>query len=238
MKNQNNHFYKMFSPEQLAKIDATEPGGPIPGLIPYGLTFLTGPKFSGKSFLMLQAGCALGSAGQFLGLALRPGRVLYYALEDTPGDLRERIVRQGMKPDTRIDYCLALRPLHLGGLEELDLFALRGEYDLIVIDSFRRALMGLDLRKEAVLFENILFLLRKVAVQNRLAIAAIQPTFARRPAVDAIVLELARAADCMLEIQEGPVRMNSTLSVRLKGMEEVKLAIWFDTETFTWQLME
>lgn len=67
----------------------------VPGLLPEGLMLLAARPKVGKSWLALQLAIAVATGGEFFGRRLRPGRVLYLALEDNERRLVSRLGKLG-----------------------------------------------------------------------------------------------------------------------------------------------
>lgn len=63
----------------------------VPDLIPEGLTILAGPPKLGKSWMVLDMGCAVAEGGETLGKECEQGDVLYLALEDNRRRLKSRV---------------------------------------------------------------------------------------------------------------------------------------------------
>ncbi len=228
--------------EELAAAEFPEPEGPIPGLIPNGLTILGGRPKRGKSWLMLQAGCSLAVGGKFLERDLRLGKVLYYALEDRPKRLKDRTARLGIPGFALIEYELSIQPLHLGGLAALEQAARHGGYQMIVIDTIRRALPGRDFNKDGALFDDVLSRLQQMAQQNHLAIVAILHTrkssggFDPDPVDDVLgSTGLTASADCVLALYTEQGRKGATLKGRGRDLDDIDLALQFDPLTCAWQ---
>ncbi len=228
--------------EELAAAEFPEPEGPIPGLIPNGLTILGGRPKRGKSWLMLQAGCSLAVGGKFLERDLRLGKVLYYALEDRPKRLKDRTARLGIAGFALIEYELSIQPLHLGGLAGIEQAVRYGGYQMIVIDTIRRALPGKDFNKDGALFDDVLSKLQQMAQQNHLAIVAILHTrktsagFDPDPVDDVLgSTGLTASADCVLALYTEQGRKGATLKGRGRDLDDIDLALQFDPLTCAWQ---
>ncbi len=229
--------------EELAAAEFSEPEGPVPGLFPNGLTILAGRPKRGKSWLMLQLGCALGLGGRFLERDLQPARVLYYALEDPPRRLKERTERLGIPAQASIEFELSILPLQLGGLAALEQAARSGEYQMIVIDTIRRAMPGMDFNREGALFDDILSQLQVLAQQNHIAIVCVLHTrkssagFDPDPVDDVLgSTGMTASADCVLALYTDPASKATTLKGRGRDLDDIDLTIHFDPVTCAWQL--
>jgi len=74
--------FKVYSARELAKLEFKTPKWLYPFVLPEGLSILVGKPKVGKSWLALQIGVDLARIGK---------KVVYLALEDTPGRLQKRI---------------------------------------------------------------------------------------------------------------------------------------------------
>ena len=231
-----------WSMAELAAEQFPEPEGPIPGLIPNGLTLLGGRPKRGKSWLMLRAGCSLALGGKFLERDLQQGKVLYYALEDRGKRLQERTQKLGIPASAQIEFETALPPLHLGGLAALEQAISQGGYTLVVIDTIRRALPGKDFNKDGALFDDVLSRLQTLAGQKCIAIVAVLHTrkttggFDPDPVDDVLgSTGLTASADMVLALYTEQGRKGATLKGRGRDLEDVDLALTFDPITCAWQ---
>lgn len=113
----------------LAELYATDfppPRFVVPDLLPAGLTILAGRPKLGKSWLALQVAAAVGAGQTVLDQAAEGGRVLYLALEDTPGRLKDRALKQQIPGHAAITFHTAWAPLAQQGLVDLLLAAGQG----------------------------------------------------------------------------------------------------------------
>jgi hypothetical protein len=228
--------------EELAAAEFPEPDGPVPGIIPNGLTVLGGRPKRGKSWLMLQAGCSLGVGGMFLDHQLKLKKVLYYALEDRPRRLKERTARLGIPVYALIEFELALKPLQLGGLAQVEQAARYGGYQMIILDTIRRAMPGKDFNKDGALFDDILGQLQTLAQQTDTAIVTILHTrkstagFDPDPVDDVLgSTGLTASADCVLALYTEQGKKGATLKGRGRDLDDIDLALEFDKDTGCWQ---
>ena len=156
---------------ELMAADFPDPTGPLPGIIPTGLTILGGRPKRGKSWLMLQCAYALATGGKFLDHDLAKNKVIYYALEDSPRRLKDRLAKFEPDPDALIEFERELKPLHLGGLDQIR--AAAEDHYLIVIDTLGRSMPGRDFSKDAGLFADVLGQLQTIAIEKNIAIVVI-----------------------------------------------------------------
>ena len=228
--------------EELAAAQFPEPEGPIPGLIPNGLTILGGRPKRGKSWLMLQAGCSLALGGKFLDHDLHLGKVLYYALEDRGKRLQTRTAQLGIDRSALIEFETQLQPLHLGGMAAVENAVRLGGFALIVIDTIRRALPGKDFNKDGALFDDVLSRLQTLALEKYIAIVAVLHTrkssagFDPDPVDDVLgSTGLTASADMVLALYTEQGKKGATLKGRGRDLDDVDQALEFDPLTCAWQ---
>jgi hypothetical protein len=114
----------------------------VPGILPEGVTILSGKPKLGKSWLVLGLCIAVASGGRALGhIPVEKGRVLYLALEDGPRRLQRRCrkILAGQLPLDDIDFALAWPRLDTGGLDEIERWIQQNPNGrLIVVDTLWR----------------------------------------------------------------------------------------------------
>lgn len=118
----------------------------VPGLLPAGLTFLSGRQKIGKSWLSLQLCGAIASGGKMFNLDVPRGPVLYCALEDTPRRIKARTQKQNWTRGLPVDFIFSdsfeseIGDMTKGGSDRLlNMIAVEG-YKLVIIDPFNRAI--------------------------------------------------------------------------------------------------
>jgi hypothetical protein len=83
---------ELWTAERLMGTDFPVPRWAVPGIICEGLSLLAGPPKVGKSWLSLDLALSIAAGGKAFGaIPVRPGPVLYLALEDTPRRLKSRV---------------------------------------------------------------------------------------------------------------------------------------------------
>jgi replicative DNA helicase len=216
--------------------------GPLPGIIPNGLTIFGGRPKRGKSWFMLQAGCTFAIGGKFFESDLEIGRVLYYALEDPPRRLKERTARLNIDPSALIEFRIGIKPLQLGGLAEIESAARSEGFQMIVIDTIRRAMPGKDFTKDGALYDDILSRLQTIAHETNIAIVVILHTRKSTAGLDPDPVDdvlgstgLTASADCVLALYRDAQTSNGRLLGRQRDGEDIDLTIYFDPVTCAWQ---
>lgn len=227
---------------ELKNGDFPEPDGPVPGLFPNGLTVLGGRPKRGKSWLMLQAACSVALGGRFLERELKCKKVLYYILEDQPRRLKDRLAKLGILACEDITFEQELQPLHLGGLARIEQEITDNEFELIVIDTIRRAMPGKDFNKDGALFDDVLGKLQTLAQRTAVAIVAVLHTrklgngFDPDPVDDVLgSTGLTASADCVLALYTEQGKKGAVLKGRGRDLSDIDLALTFDELTCAWQ---
>jgi len=228
---------------ELMATDFPDPSGPLPGIIPIGLTVLGGRPKQGKSWLMLQCAYALATGGRFLDHELAANKVIYYALEDSPRRLKDRLAKFDPAPDALIEFERELLPLDLEeGMDQIR--AAAEDHYLIVIDTLGRAMPGRDFSKDGGLFAEVLGKLQTIAIEKNIAIVLILHT--RKPAamehdpIDDILGStqgLTAAPDCVLALYKEQGKTGARLQGRGRDFDDIDLTIEFDRITCAWQLV-
>jgi len=143
----------------------------VPGLIPIGLTFLSGLPKAGKSWLALQIACAVGTGGEVLGIKVPKRKVLYLALEDGPHRLQSRLRLRDTLEDTNIIFETQWSLLEDTGQYDLETAIKDEKYSFVVIDTMSR-FCGKDQLKSDEM-SKYLGPLQKLALTNNLSILVI-----------------------------------------------------------------
>ena len=108
----------------------------IDGLIPEGVTLLSGSPKIGKSWMLLGMGIGVSTGGSFLNASCTQGSVLYLALEDNPRRLQSRLrmCMGGEEFPTGLDFDTSWNRFPLG-LRELDRMLSEHPYSMVMIDT-------------------------------------------------------------------------------------------------------
>ena len=132
---------------ELLEMEFPPPTWAVRDLLSVGLATLGGKPKLGKSWLALQLACAVVNGEPFLGHNVSQGDVLYLALEDPPRRLQGRLRKQRAPGTGRIRFETRWPYLKDGGLDNLIALIERPDekrYILLIIDTFSRAIGGLD----------------------------------------------------------------------------------------------
>lgn len=118
-----------------------EPQWIVPDLIPEGLTLLVGAPKVGKSWFLLDVGIEAAFGGVFGGRDVAACSVLYLALEDPSGRLRDRaqlLVRDRPRPAGTRFQVERVWPQGTEGFTKLERTLAGGKYGLVLVDTLQR----------------------------------------------------------------------------------------------------
>ncbi|KAK1548211.1 hypothetical protein Q3G72_032010 [Acer saccharum] len=139
-----------FAPESVAQfLNRPAPNWIIKGVVPRaGLAVIYGASSSGKTFFTLDLVGAIARGTQWRGTAVKRGRVLYVVAEGA-GGFRNRLQAycefHGVDPDD-FDVCFLRQAPNLLAKDDIREFLEQvlaaGRFDVIVIDTYARAMAG------------------------------------------------------------------------------------------------
>lgn len=223
---------------ELYAADFPPPRLVVPELLPAGLTILAGRPKLGKSWLALQVAAAVGAGQAVLDQPAARGGVLYLALEDTPGRLKERALTQQIPATAQITFHTAWAPLTQQGLVDLLLAAGQG-YRLIVVDTLSRS-MGRADPMDAVDMTLLLSSLQRLAARHDLALLLIdhhrKPAAGAGDAIDDILGSTAKAGvvDAAWGLYKQRGEAQAVLKVTGRDLAERELALAWDEARCLW----
>jgi hypothetical protein len=225
---------------ELYAADFPPPRFVVPDLLPAGLTILAGRPKLGKSWLALQVAAAVGASANVLDQRADAGSVLYLALEDTPGRLKERALKQGIPAAAAITFHTEWAPLSQEGLVDLLLAASAG-HRLIVIDTLSRSIGRAD-PMDAVDMTLLLGSLHRLAARHDLALLLVdhhrKPAPGVGDAIDDIFGSTAKAGivDAAWGLYKQRGEQSAVLKVTGRDLSERELALTWTPERCMWQV--
>lgn len=233
-------YKKIWTVDDLLSTEFPEPKWAIPDLIPEGLTILGGRPKKGKSFLSLQMAQAIATGGMFFNHEVEQGEVLFYALEDNPRRIKDRLIKMGVKPGTKITFLHEIKPLHEGGISELYENIVIDRYRYIVVDTLAKASRGIDQNKQAIM-SRVWSEIQTTAINHNSPLQFIDHT--RKPMginadpIDDIMASTIKtgAADAILAIYSEQGKAGSRLMGRGRDISDIDLRIHWDPITFCFQ---
>jgi len=218
-----------------------EPNWIIPGLIPPGLTFLAGRPKVGKSWMALQIAHSKATGGKFFGKDVPPGRVVYYAFEDRPSRIKERMTLQGVPMTAAIEFDTERIRLQSGGIERIQRDIEDG-ISLIVIDTLSRAFGMTDQDDLAEMTVQTGYL-QELAQDSNIGLLVIdhhkKPNGFNNDPIDDIIGSTGKAATADAAI--GLYRSNGRKEVVLKAVgrdfDDVELSLEWDPTLCCWRCL-
>jgi hypothetical protein len=222
-----------------------EPRWAVPGLLPAGLTICGGRPKVGKSWLGLQLACAVASGGPVLDTRAQQGRVLVLALEDPPRRVKDRMIKQGWPAGLPVDvlplglFQEKVGDLGKGGGRRLACQIERGQYRLVVIDTFTRAFAG-D-QNDHVEMSLSLAPIQEAAQTLNTAVLIIdhlrKGVGGDSDAVVDLLGSTAKAAlcDAVMGLYRERGKASARLLVTGRDLEERSLALTMDWQSGTWR---
>ena len=226
------------------------PAWVVEGLLPTGLTILSGRPKSGKSFLSLQLAVAVASGTRFLDRPTQEGAVLYVALEDSEGRLQRRLRTWDVPAHLPLQIELAWPSLAGGGfgesgLEKLLAYIVTLGVRLVVIDTLSRAFMGgaarLDWNDQGDV-TRVLAPLQTAAIAHSLAVVCVdhhrKPNGMVASPIDDLLGSSAKSGvlDTALGLYRERLTGKGTLAITGRDVEEGELALQWDGATCAWQI--
>ena len=125
-----------FTTEYLANHELPPVNYLVDDVIGSGLSLLAGEAKIGKSLLVLQLACAVANGETFLGKNVAQGRVLYFAIEDTPSRIQQRLLVMGLTPSARCHISTECRTLDNGLADTISAFVSKyPDTVLVIIDT-------------------------------------------------------------------------------------------------------
>jgi len=144
----DNWHDDLISSDTILTTEWPEPNWAVPNLLPTGLSILGGAPKVGKSFLGLQLMHVVVSGSEFLDHKVEQGPALYFAVEDPPRRLQDRMRKQGWRSGLPATFLTLgsfedrIGDLRCGGAERIARQIQIQKHRLVVIDTLSRALRG------------------------------------------------------------------------------------------------
>ena len=206
----------------------------VPDLLPPGLSLLAGPPKVGKSWLTMQCAAAVGSGGELFGQPVPRGRVLVFALEDSPRRLQLRLQKQEVSSKADIVW-----RWEWPGWEKVQSELTNESYKLVIIDTVSRVL-GTEDQNDASAMTAAFDPWQRCGLDHDICILACDHTrkSADGNSLDRIRGSLAKAAvaDAILILTRESGRQNATLEVTGRDVEEERsLQLEWDDQRCLWE---
>jgi len=236
-------FPRVWTCSELIESTFPEPVWAVPGLIPAGLTILAGSPKIGKSWLALHIATALSIGGAVLGQIKVPKAedLLYLALEDTPRRLKNRLDKMGAISSVNLNIVTEW-PRGPKAIELLDRWMeAHPDTKVVIIDTLQRVRALGDHPPSYAEDYSEVGLLKSFA--DRHGIAVIVLTHTRKMAADDYLhmvtgtTGISAAADTVICLTRTRGQADAVLSATGRDIDEQELALRFDTEIGTWNIL-
>jgi RecA-family ATPase len=229
-----------FTVDELLNADLPEQKWLVNELIPVGLVSLAGRPKVGKSWMALQLAVAVATGGRFLDKQVEQGAVLYIALEDGKGRLKNRLEAINVEKNSGmpLTFKSKYRLLNAGGLDDLYLEAESGFYKLIVIDTFGRAVGQIEVRDYS---ENVSILapLQSLAQRTDTTILLVDhhSKLSRSNPIYDLIGSIGKAGtyDTIAGLYREQGKQGAKFAVIGRDQDDIELSVEFDHTTYCWQ---
>ncbi|MBU4217748.1 MAG: AAA family ATPase [Actinobacteria bacterium] len=248
---EDNHQQELEAPQGfdaggLMKMSLGETQWTVPGILPEGLTLLCGKPKQGKSFLSINIGLAVAYGGKALGEDVEYGEVLALCLEDGWRRLQGRLARMlqdDAAPDS-LHFFIDWPRLDDGGIEHLENWVTQHpNCRLIIVDTLAKVRERTKGNGHIYLDDySALQPLKSLADNHGITVLAVHHLRKSESLTDPLdevsgSTGLTGSADAVMILKRSHDRSDSELMVVGRDMEDVELAVDFDSPTFTWQVL-
>jgi RecA-family ATPase len=216
----------------------------VPDYLAPGLTFLVGKPKVGKSWLALQLALSVLTGGKMFDKDVRAGRVLILALEDNERRLNDRMKKQGwqVRPGS-VDFMMSdtfrdqIAALNAGGGKRLLKFIDKNHYQVVIVDTFSRAIQGDQL--DAGEMTEAVGPLQQYALNKGVALVIIDHMPKNSPSqnpIDHVYGSVGKAGvtDSLWGLYKEQGRAGAKLAITGRDVAETELKLTFDLRGFYW----
>ena len=238
---------KLWTARTLMDTEFPAPRWAVPGVLCEGLSLLAGPPKVGKSWLSLDLAIAVAGGGKAFGtIPVRPGPVLYLALEDTPRRLKERMGKLlgDDKPPPGLDIATDWPTLPAGGdVAIASWLDAHPDARMVVLDVFARirgpvppGMSAYDADYAAVT--------RAKRIADHYAVALVVLHHVRKAGSEDFLQEvsgtngIAGAADATLVLKRARGQADGTLYVTGRDVAEAEYPLSYDKATGHWTKLQ
>lgn len=223
-----------------------EPRWVVPGYLPEGLTLLAGRPKLGKSWLGFGLALAVASGGAAFGsVRVEQGESLYLALEDTPKRLQSRLgmMLHGEPAPDGLHLACAWPRLDQGGLQHLEAWLdEHQEARLLIVDTLQKLRPPQD-GYRGLYEQDYAALAGLKQLADRHGVAVLVVHHLRKGSSEDPLEEvsgttgLTGAADTVWVLRRDRGRMDASLFVTGRDVEEQEVALRFDPAFGLWCLL-
>jgi hypothetical protein len=237
-----------FSANELMKIDFPEPKWAIPGILPEGLNIFAGKPKHGKSILALNTAIAIASGVKALGkINVVQGEVIYFALEDTPRRLQNRLemmLADPLKAPSQLYLHTECPRMDDGGLKYLeqtigDLQNLR----LVIIDTLAKFRPVKQNRNKNAYDTDYEHISRIKSLADKYSVSILLIHHLRKSDSEDIMdtfsgtFGLTGSADGLIALVRKTSQADAVLHITGRDVESADYAIKFDPNFLKWNLI-
>ncbi|MFI5953777.1 AAA family ATPase [Cryptosporangium sp. NPDC051539] len=238
---------RTWTAQKLMATQFTAPLWAVPGILPEGVSLVTGPPKVGKSWLSLDLGLTIAEGGKALGsIDVDPGPVLYLALEDTERRLQSRIGRilAGRIASSDLELTTECPPLPQGGDRAIARWIEEHPGTrMVIIDVFAKV-RGQSAAGTSAYDADYAAVGRAKRLADRYGIAVVLVHHVRKQASDDFLAEvsgtngIAGAADTILVLKRPRGQADGVLHVTGRDVDEAEYAMAFQPATGQWHLLD
>jgi hypothetical protein len=238
---------KLWAADTLMDTVFPPPKWAVPGIICEGVSLVCGPPKVGKSWLLLALALAVAGGGKAFGaVPVRPGPVLYLALEDTPRRLKSRMGRLLGDDPAPAGLSLATDWPTLPAGGDLAIAAwldANPTARLVVIDVFAK-MRGPSAPGSSAYDADYAAVGRAKRIADNYAVAVVLVHHVRKAGSDDFLAEvsgtngIAGAADATLVLKRARGQHDGVLHVTGRDVEEAEIAMRQDADTKHWHKLD
>jgi AAA domain len=236
----------LWTAQQLMDTEFAVPRWAVPGILCEGLSLLAGPPKVGKSWLSLALALDVASGGAAFGaIPVRPGPVLYLALEDTPRRLKSRMSKLlgASQPPAGLDIATDWPTLPAGGDAAIAAWLdAHRDARMVVLDVFAK-LRGPVPAGMAAYDADYAAVGRAKRIADNYGIAILLIHHVRKAASEDFLQEvsgtngIAGAADATLVLKRSRGEADGVLQITGRDVEESEHALTFDATDGHWRML-
>jgi hypothetical protein len=236
-----------FSAHELMNTTFPPPRWAVPGILCEGVSLLAGPPKVGKSWLSLALGLACAGAGKAFGrIPVRPGPVLYLALEDTPRRLQARMgqLLDGTAAPNALTLATECPPLPAGGdMVIAGWLEAHRDARLVIVDVFQKV-RGVPPQGMSAYEADYAAVGRAKRIADDYGVALVLVHHVRKAGADDFLAEvsgtngIAGAADSTMVLKRGRGQADGVLHITGRDVDETEHALTFKRETGHWLMLD
>ena len=224
--------------EELMNLDLPPLRFVVDGLLPQGVSILSGRSKTGKSWLVLSLCLAVAEGSLFWKRATEQGDVLYLCLEDSMNRLQQRVLTFTENPPEKLHFAVLAKSLEEGLADQIRLFLdEHPDTRLVVIDTLQKVRKNQSDNLYAKDYKDI-GLLKAVADRYGVCILCVHH-LRKQKALDPHDMVngsagLTGAADGSYVLIRDIESAEAKLYVRGRDVEEMVLQLRFDSDCCLW----